>query len=168
MDGDQGKNRKPHDHNRDYLGESIYPSVRALREWVPAWIKDRRTIALDLHCPYIRGTHNEVIYMVGSPDKAIWADQTHFGGILEKTQTGPIKYRVADNLPFGKAWNTAANVGKHKSCAGWARELPGIVLASTFEIPYANASGQAVNAETARAFGYDLARAIYAYLQEAR
>jgi hypothetical protein len=24
-EGDQGKNRKPHDHNRDYIGESIHP-----------------------------------------------------------------------------------------------------------------------------------------------
>jgi hypothetical protein len=35
--GDQGKNRKPHDHNRDYRGESIYPSVAAIRALLPAW-----------------------------------------------------------------------------------------------------------------------------------
>ncbi len=33
-EGDQGKNRKPHDHNRDYDGESRYASVRAVRELV--------------------------------------------------------------------------------------------------------------------------------------
>ena len=35
--GDQGKNRQPHDHNRDYLGRSIYPTVAALKEFVPGW-----------------------------------------------------------------------------------------------------------------------------------
>ncbi|HNT37118.1 MAG TPA: M14 family zinc carboxypeptidase, partial [bacterium] len=62
-DGDQGKMRHPHDHNRDYLGEpadSIYPEVRALREFVPKWSGGLLRVGLDLHCPYIRGAHNEV------------------------------------------------------------------------------------------------------------
>ncbi len=40
-DGDQGKNRRPHDHNRDYLGESIYPEVAAWRAFVPGWSEGR-------------------------------------------------------------------------------------------------------------------------------
>jgi len=39
-DGDQGNNRRPHDHNRDYgPGGSLYPSVQALREYVPKWLQ---------------------------------------------------------------------------------------------------------------------------------
>ena len=45
-------------------------------------------------------------------------------------------------------------------------ELPGIGLATTFEIPYANASGQPVTADSARAFGRDLAKALRRYLEE--
>ena len=32
--GDQGKDRFPHDHNRDYIEESIYPTVRAMKDLV--------------------------------------------------------------------------------------------------------------------------------------
>ena len=60
-EGDQGKNRKPRDHNRDYAGMSIHPSVVALRTFVPNWSGGRLCATFDLHCPYIRGPHNEVI-----------------------------------------------------------------------------------------------------------
>jgi murein tripeptide amidase MpaA len=36
-DGDQGKHRRPHDHNQDYISDSIYPSVRAMKQFVPQW-----------------------------------------------------------------------------------------------------------------------------------
>ena len=41
-EGDQGKNRKPHDHNRDYDGESLYASVRAVRELVAGRLGTRK------------------------------------------------------------------------------------------------------------------------------
>jgi hypothetical protein len=164
-EGDQGKNRSPHDHNRDYAGKSIYPSVAALREFVPSWSHGRLHIALDLHCPYISGPHNEVIYLVGSPNKNIWAQQQIFGRTLEDICTGPLPYKAFDNLPFGKAWNTNKNYGKLKSCSRWAAEIEQVRLATTIEIPYANVGGEEVTADTARAFGSDLARAIRKYLE---
>lgn len=165
-DGDQGKNRKPHDHNRDYVRESIYPSVRTIRELVPAWSEGRLKLVVDLHCPHIRGQHNEVIYMVGRADETMWKRQCELGEILEAVQTGALVYHASDNLPFGTGWNTGRNYGSGKSCSRWASELDGIRLATTFEIPYANASGKAVTAETAKAFGYDLARALRKFLHE--
>ncbi len=165
-DGDQGKNRKPHDHNRDYEGKSIYPSVGALRQLAPQWSGGRLRVALDLHCPYIRGPHNEVIYMVGARSEAVWKQQQAFGEILEAACAGPLPYHASDNLPFGEGWNTEKNYTGGKSCSRWASELPGVRLASTIEIPYANVAGSPVTAESARAFGHDLARAIRRYLQQ--
>ncbi|MBM3476369.1 MAG: peptidase M14 [Armatimonadetes bacterium] len=165
-DGDQGKNRRPRDHNRDYEEESLYPSVRAVRQLVPEWSEGKLRIALDLHCPHIRGPHNEVIYLVGSPLEGIWAEASRFAELLETTRTGPLPYRAKDNLPFGQGWNTDANLGAGKSFCRWASELPGIDFATTIEIPYANAGGVAVTAESARAFGRDLAAAIEAYVRE--
>ncbi|MFP4057951.1 MAG: M14 family zinc carboxypeptidase [Candidatus Brocadiia bacterium] len=164
-EGDQGKNRKPHDHNRDYGDESIYPTVQAIRKFVPRWSAGRLRLTLDLHCPHIRGRYNEVIYLVGSPDAAIWEQQQAFGAILEAVRSGPLPYRAASNLPFGKAWNTHKNYGKHKSCSRWCSELDGVRLASTIEIPYATASGAAVTGDSARAFGRDLAKAIRRYIE---
>jgi hypothetical protein len=164
-DGDQGKNRRPHDHNRDYIGQSIYPSVAALRRFVPNWSQGRLKVALDLHCPYIRGPYNEVIYIVGSPDEQMWRRQAEFGNILEALATAPLGYRNQDNLPFGMAWNTASNYASQKSCSSWAANLDQISLSATFEIPYAIAAGRHVTAQTARQFGHDLARAIRLYLE---
>jgi len=165
-DGDQGKNRKPRDHNRDYIGKSIYPSVAALRTFVPNWSNGKLRAALDLHCPYIRGAYNEVIYIVGSSDERLWQEQRRFGRLLEQVQTGPLVYRASDNLPFGKAWNTGGNYDKGKSSSRWASGLDGVRLVAPFEIPYANAGGQTVTPESARAFGHSLARALRAYLKQ--
>lgn len=168
-DGDQGKQRHPHDHNRDYTGDkpgdSIYPEVRAIRDLLPEWSAGLLRIALDLHCPYIRGTHNEVIYLVGSRSEHHAQQQVRFAETLESVAQGELPFRADDLLPYGKAWNTASNYGSGRSFANWAQDFPEMKLASTIEIPYANAHGVEVNQETATAFGVDLARAIQAYLQ---
>ncbi len=165
QDGDQGKNRRPHDHNRDYAGESLYPEVQALRGWTPQWSQSRLRVAIDLHDPHIRGPHNEVIYQVGRPEPAIWAEQRAFGGILQAARIGPLVYRAADDLPFGQGWNKTQNFASGKSFAAWAAEQPGIRLATSIEVPYAEVSGVEVTPETARAFGRDLAGAIREYLR---
>ena len=164
-DGDQGKNRKPRDHNRDYVGPSIYPSVAALRTFVPNWSNGKLRAAFDLHCPYISGPYNEVIYMVGKADETMWRQQTRFGRIVEDVQRGPLVYRTSDNLPFGKGWNTGRSYTQGKACSSWSAGLEGVRLAATFEIPYANAGGQPVTAAGARAFGRSLARATRVYLE---
>lgn len=163
-DGDQGKNRIPHDHNRDYNETSLYPEVAALRAKAPVWSGGKLVVALDLHCPHIRGGTNEHIYFVGGEDQELWTRVTEFSRLLESTRTGPLPYRVAGNVPFGTAWNTATNYDQGKSCGSWARELPGIRLASGIELPYANVQGAEVTADSARAWGCDLARALAKYL----
>lgn len=162
-DGDQGKNRRPRDHNRDYSGESIYAETRAMRAQIPAWAGDRLRVALDLHCPYVG---DQKIHIVGSPLPAVWEEQRRFGRILEATATGPLPYRTEDDLPFGQGWNVSANCALGMSCARWAADLPGVRLATSVEFPYAEALGVAVTAEGARAFGRDLARAMRGYLSE--
>jgi hypothetical protein len=133
--------------------------------FVPNWSDGRLKAAFDLHCPYISGTYNEVIYIVGNPDEAIYQQQQEFGRLLEQVQVGPLVYRASDNLPFGKAWNTGGNFSGGKSCSRWAASLEGVRLVAPFEVPYANAGGQPVTAESARAFGGSLARAMRAYLE---
>jgi hypothetical protein len=165
--GDQGKNRKPRDHNRDYVGDSIYPSVAALRELVPKWSGGRLKIALDLHCPYIRGSHNEVIYLVGNANQDIWREQCAFGKVLESVSTGAVPYKAEDNLPFGQAWNIGKNYKAGKSCSRWASELQGIRLASSMEIPYANVGSTTITPDSAREFGSTLVHAIRKYLEKA-
>lgn len=160
-DGLQGKNRTPHDPNRDYLGESLYPTVAALKQLLPVWSDGKLRLALDLHCPYLKGAGAERIHFVGGPDAGQWERAGRFCNILERVRTGPLVYRPEDNIPYGKSWNTLA---EPRMFGRWAAGLPGVHFATTVELPYANALGKAVNAESARAFGRDLARAIHEYL----
>lgn len=47
--GDQGKNRRPHDHNRDYSDTPIYNSVKAIK----AYAKEKKpVIFIDFHSPW--------------------------------------------------------------------------------------------------------------------
>lgn len=163
-DGDQGKNRRPHDHNRDYIN-SIYPSVKAIRSYVSRWSGKKLEVAIDLHCPYISGKYNEVIYLVGSSDPAIWRQQQKFADILESVCEGQLPYSAESSLPYGAAWNTSANYGKFKSFSRWAGEQPGVRLSTTIEIPYANVGTSVVTTDNARAFGRDLANALRHYLE---
>lgn len=162
--GDQGKNRTPRDHNRDYDGESIHAETAAIRAEAPKWAREKLDIALDLHCPGIRGERNEVIYLVGARDPQVWREQVRLGEALEACRTGPLPYAASDDLPYGQEWNVDRNYGQGMSCARWAKEVAGATLSSSIEIPYAVARGAEVNADTARAFGRDLAGAIRAYL----
>jgi hypothetical protein len=164
QDGDQGKARMPHDHNRDYTGRGLYPSVRAIRRLVPEWSHGVLRVALDLHCPWIRGHRNDSIYIVGSPEESIWREQCRLGSILEEVQVGPLEYRATDNLPYGVDWNRRTEPPVGKSSLAWATELGGIWMTAGFEIPYATARGAEVNPSSARAFGRDLARALRVYL----
>lgn len=164
-DGDQGKNRIPRDHNRDYSGESLYASTKAMRAFAPKWSDGRLKLAMDLHCPTLRGQHNETTYFVGSENDASSKAVGRLSEILESIQTAPAIYRAKDNLPFGSGWNKASNFAQGMSFGRWAQELPGSPLATTLEISYANSNGTTITADKARAFGRDLARAIRKLLE---
>lgn len=162
-EGDQGKNRRPHDHNRDYNPESLYPEVAALRREMAAWLHGKPPdIALDLHCPYIGGPHNEVVYLVGSRHDAVWREQCRFAACLERVRPVALPFAAADNLPFGQAWNVGTPEGK--SFSNWAAADLKARLASSLEIPYANASGVEVNQDSAKRFGATLVRTMTDYL----
>jgi len=138
-----------------------YPSVKALKQRLPAWSERKLRFALDLHCPYIRGAGSERIHFVGSPYPVQWARARRLCDLLARGQTGPLPYYPEDNIPYGKSWNTVA---EPKMFGRWAAGLPGVDFATTIELPYATVRGVEVNAATARAFGHDLARAMREYL----
>jgi hypothetical protein len=166
-DGDQGKNRRGRDHNRDYAGESAYASVRAVRESVPQWSQGKLRFSLDMHCPGPYGQEHEVIHFVGSKEPENWERVVRLSEILESVQSGPPRYEVKDNLPYGKSWNNdKMRKPGQQSCAGWAQTVPGIHMATSIEIPYAVARGTVVTPDSARAFGKDLAKAIRQYLEK--
>ena len=80
-EGDQGKNRRPHDHNRDYL-KGRYTSVRALKELVAAESAGRKIVFIDLHSPYVRSLpscpEQDQVFSFGSPDARLDAHWNAF------------------------------------------------------------------------------------------
>jgi hypothetical protein len=162
--GDQGKNRRPYDHNRDYADDShVYVEVQALKKFVPQWSQGKMRASIDLHCPWIRGQYHEDIYFVSGRDQENWKRVLDFCATLQRERRGPLPFDPAKNLPFGESWNTY--VGPLKSCGRWCSEQPGMLFGSSIEIPYANAGGAVVTPESAREFGCDLARAIAVHLK---
>jgi len=164
-EGDQGKNRRPRDHNRDYVGESVYPETKAIRQQVPQWLAGGPGVAIDLHSPCIRGDYDTWIYQVGSSVERIAPEQQRFAEILATAARGTLPYGKTAFLPFGKAWNKAGNYQAGMSFARWAAEREETRLATSFEIPYAQASRVEVNPTSARAFGCDIATALAVYLR---
>ncbi len=163
-DGDQGKNRRPHDHGQDYGLDTVYPEPAALRAWAPAWLDGVPACALDLHCPGPRGRFHEVVLFpcrVRSPEN--WRRMAPFFAALETVQSGALDYRQADGEEFstwdGKPYRAPERL---RGYSAWAETLPGMRFAAPLEIPYANARGREVNQTTARQFGRDLARALHA------
>ncbi|KAA0989185.1 M14 family zinc carboxypeptidase [Dyadobacter aurulentus] len=165
-DGDQGKYRAPRDHNRDYDGKSIYCSTAALREQVPAWGQNQLEVMMDLHCPWIKGPLNEVIYLVGSAKPAIEKQQRLFMDQVAAQNRGSLKFDMAQGIvAYGTAWNTSANTTQGMSSSQWGESIPGIRLASSFEFPYSVHNREPMTAEKLRLFGRDMAFALTEYLK---
>ena len=63
-EGDQGKNRRPYDHNRDYV-KARYTSVRAFKELIERESTGRQIVFFDLHSPNQRGALHEAAHCIG-------------------------------------------------------------------------------------------------------
>lgn len=164
-DGDQGKGRKPHDHNRDYGDNPIYAEVAAIKEQLPAWSAGRPMVFFDIHNPALKGDVHEVLQFLEGPNEAQKAEQTRFLELLEREQQGNIIVKSTMVMKFGSGYNRISGEPPPHA-AGWARTVPGALFAVTLEMPYANAQGFEVNADSAREFGRDIAWGLQAYLKE--
>ncbi|MCX6997400.1 MAG: M14 family zinc carboxypeptidase [Kiritimatiellaeota bacterium] len=164
--GDQGKNRAPHDHCRDYNAAPLYPEVAAWMKLGDS-LKQRVVFSLDMHCPYLRGDWHDRVHFVGSPAVAAAEKEKAFAQMLERVRRGPLPFRAADGiLPHGVAWNTPESFRAGRSNFCWAGDtFSEARFTGAIEIPYADARGVEVNADAARALGRDLACAVLEHLE---
>ena len=162
-DGDQGKNRRPHDHNRDYT-EFIYPETRGIRDWIAERAGNVLDIFFDFHCPWLFGQYNEWAYQIHEDDERSATQTSAFGKILEGLQSGGMAYREVNDIRWGVGWNTGANYSAGRSVKQWARAELRCGFVGSFEIPFATANGKVVTPDSCREFGGDIARAFRRYL----
>lgn len=169
VDGDQGKGRKPHDHNRDY-NDFIYPETRAITEWVADIVDNDLTIFMDIHSPWVRNEWNERAYMTYGANEEGNARKKRLGEILERVQRGAIGYKVADNFPWNFGWNKPSNVGTgQRTAGGWAASVAkNALLITGFEVPFAMANDKVVTPAACREFGEDIAKALREFIETTR
>ncbi len=167
-DGDQGKNRIPHDHGRDYdRDDQIYPETKACAKIIKDTISKFGHIdfILDVHCPWIRSKGNESVYLVGKDSPNDPAMRKEFGGyIISSLTKESLPYKSENDIPYGVSWNTGSNYKKGATIGGWAGKFPEVKATTTIEVAYANADGIVVTAGAAREFGKAVAKALFLYI----
>lgn len=102
VDGDQGKNRSPHDHNRDYpLTEpSIYPETAKIRE-----LADSNEIYafFDLHSPEISGKEFDHFYFLSLSGPAESWDTI-------KSELSYLSNNDPDSFKYNGNWDLTLNL----------------------------------------------------------
>ena len=161
--GDQGKNRRPHDHNRDHTDAPIYAATRAIIHELDGWADGRFDVSLDVHCPWIRGGRNDSAFFCEPPEPYLPACR-RFCEILADAHPGPLPFDPANNIGCGVDWNTGTEPTFNK----WVRDHTAARIAMTLEFPYALAGGEAVTADGARAFGRSLGRATRQWMADSK
>jgi hypothetical protein len=150
VNGDQGKNRAPHDHNRDYGEGSLYNGVKAVKSLLA---EGDVAAVFDLHSPWHLGGRNDKVFIVrklhGEQEKMI-----RFGRLFEAEITPEaMKYSTANDIDPGVEWNT---VSEHITCGLYASDFPSVKLAFTLETTYFGEADNIVSqdrlVETGRCF----------------
>lgn len=148
-EGDQGKNRRPHDHNRDYGANSIYPEVRAIKELDK---ENAFQFALDFHCPTLVMQDHQVMYFVGAKQHP----QYNYENVSEFAKW--IKKGLPKDAPHGPlVWlrSEADPSPKNSRYFGFKDQA---IMAATLEIPFAP-PGKATDVSSCRNYGHVLLQA---------
>ncbi len=173
VDGDQGKGRKPHDHNRDYVA-FLYPESKAIAEWLTTHAQKKVDVFVDCHCPFVRDQYNERVYQTHHADKWNTAAKIRWGRLLEKHQTGSMAYRMTNDYAWGFGWNGPKNTASKPGqvplmgLGGWAQKnITNLLICTTYEVPFANASGKTVTPQSCRELGASSAAVLKDFLLKA-
>jgi len=148
--GDQGKNRRPHDHNRDWGEVNIYPEVKAIQKLAES---EHIQFGLDLHCPALRGEVHTVFYFAGITIPHIHDNVNELIRWLEEER--PPAVRWPHN--FMKPIPTSKPVNNMRFSHYFAYKER-MVLAATLEVPYTQPECP-LDAAMARQYGASLLKA---------
>ena len=161
-EGDQGKSRKPHDPNQDYL-LGHYNSVRAIREIVQEAGRRSRVFFMDNHAPWIRNQEHDHFYSLGAKTGVqedrwnAWRDE------FEKVQAkAALKYERKWDIVWGSPWNSVRDTylkNNWRMSHAWVMDQPGVYTAFCNEIGYGLCGG-VFSEEGAREIGRNMVKAM--------
>lgn len=163
INGDQGKQRIPHDHNRDYTKDAtpIYAETKRIREIVD---NGGVEFGFDFHSPWHKGSDHDTALIVHSNErsKALFDE---FGKLLEEHITpDSFKYYTKNDLYVGRSWNAG---GSH-TFSSYVIENPDGKLAFTLETPYFGTKDKqnVFTEESGIALGNSFAEAMKKYIEK--
>lgn len=150
-EGDQGKNRDPHDHNRDYGDAPIFPEVKAIQEFAE---RTPLPITLDLHCPALKGDIHEAFHFLGLGVPHVKANLDEW--IAWIAEERPPLLMTPLDLLVDAAKPNAINrrINSH-----YFATREGSLLSATLETPYTQPKVP-LDADLARAYGAGLLKAL--------
>ena len=164
-DGDQGKNRRPHDHNRDYVA-GIYTSVRAWKELLVRESHGKRIVFFDLHSPHVRSHKNcpeqDCAFTFETPYPRNSARVNEFRRhCAELSKGGAIAYNGKNDIPAGKGH--AAKMEKDRvaglvSSRQWVEAQPNCWASICCEFGYSLCNG-IYSQDGGRELGHNLLKA---------
>ncbi len=171
--GDQGKNRIPHDHDADYKNQSIYPETRAIRDCLAIWEKDSAGFALDLHNPTLKrkDLYTHAFRTLGEATKESYKLLKHLENI---SQASEIKFKLQDSFNFALRIVDSSLKPKVEGNIKMLESLdisnakPDLASSIGFEIPYCMADNIELSSVNLRIFGRNIVKALYKYYSSAK
>lgn len=156
-DGDQGKNRAPHDHNRDYCPQALYPETKSIMDLgntYPVFM------GFDFHSPYHLGKVNDHLFIVRKfEEKTPLIDG--FGEVFrENCNERTLIYEMKYDVPANTGWNQDSS----PTFATHFNRLQKCRLAFSLETPYFGTAEDRVSEEKLIATGRAFCKALREYL----
>ncbi len=156
-EGDQGKGRAGHDHNRDYVRgvDAVYHSVSRIREFADCM---RIRYAFDFHSPWHLGGVNDTVFIPIKHFSILENIRCFSRFFEEETAEGGLPHFAHHDVLPNDGWNTFGT-----PCFGTYMGEAGAELSFTLETAYFSASGIPFSPERARKTGHAFVRALQRY-----
>ena len=161
VDGDQGKNRRPYDHNRDYTDAPIYEVVEKM---IAFGRENDLRYTFDFHSPWHMGSQNDYVFFSRSTEAMEPRIDRFAEYMKQETAANELKYTGAWDVGPNEAWNNETS----PNSKNYFSKQPSVLLSVTTETPYFGVTdGSGKISQTAMTeLGHAFAHAIVQYIQE--
>lgn len=160
IEGDQGKNRAPHDHFRDYApnAAALYPATQAVRDYVAT---HKVRFGFDFHSPAHCGGEHDTCFMVQASEAKL-PELNRFAACFASCITPEaFRYDPANDLKPNFSWNVSAG----DDFADMIMARPEAEFGIPLETAYFGKPDTVFTAEKGVETGRCFARAIKKYMQ---
>ena len=145
-EGEQGKFRKPRDHNQDYYGTSRYAATATLKRILDKLNADgKKTVVLDLHSPLfsemssLSTRANGIYFVFGKNGKK---RNLAKGFSLKLAERCNESGGLANNPELDVDFDPFLHDRRPITFAKWAERLENVMWSAAMEIPFAVPSGE--------------------------